>query len=73
MHHVTRASSGQDLVKCTPVLVRTEEEQIRIAAYLDKKCGSIEASIEYKQRIIERLTAYKKSLIYEVVTGKKEV
>ena len=27
----------------------------------------------YKQRIIERLTAYKKSLIYESVTGKKEV
>ena len=56
-----------------PVLVPPKDEQISIAAYLDKKCGAIESSIEYKQRVIERLTAYKKSLIYEVVTGKKEV
>lgn len=73
MNLVTRASLGQDLLKSMPVLVPPKDEQLRIAAYLDKKCGAIESSIEYKQRVIERLTAYKKSLIYEVVTGKKEV
>lgn len=73
MNLVTRASLGQDLLKSMPVLVPPKEEQTNISAYLDKKCGTIESSIEYKQRVIERLTAYKKSLIYEVVTGKKEV
>ena len=73
MNLVTRASLGQDLLKSMSVLVPPKDEQISIAAYLDKKCGAIESSIEYKQRVIERLTAYKKSLIYEVVTGKKEV
>ena len=73
MNLVTRASLGQDLLKSMPVLVPPKDEQISIAAYLDKKCGAIESSIEYKQRVIERLTAYKKSLIHEVVTGKKEV
>ena len=73
MNLVTRASLGQDLLKSMPVLVPPKDEQISLAAYLDKKCGAIESSIEYKQRVIERLTAYKKSLIYEVVTGKKEV
>lgn len=73
MNLVTRASLGQDLLKSMTVLVPPKDEQISIAAYLDKKCGAIESSIQYKQRVIERLTAYKKSLIYEVVTGKKEV
>lgn len=73
MNLVTRASLGQDLLKSMPVLVPPKDEQISIAAYLDEKCGAIESSIEYKQRVIELLTAYKKSLIYEVVTGKKEV
>lgn len=73
MNLVTRASLGQDLLKSMPVLVPPKEEQTRIAKYLDKKCNAIETSIAYKQKIVDRLTAYKKSLIYEVVTGKKEV
>ena len=48
-------------------------EQTRIAAYLDEKCAAIDSNIESRQSLIEKLTAYKKSLIYEVVTGKKEV
>ena len=73
MNLVTRASLGQDLLKSMPVLVPPKEEQIRIAVYLDKKCGAIDSSIKYKQRVIEQLTAYKKYLIDEFVTGKKEV
>lgn len=49
------------------------KEQREIADYLDKKCAAIDSLIEKKQQFIEELTAYKKSLIYEYVTGKKEV
>lgn len=48
------------------------EEQQEIAAYLDEKCAAIDTLIEKKQAIITELEAYKKSLIYEYVTGKKE-
>lgn len=48
-------------------------EQQQIAYYLDKKCSAIDLAIEKKHAIIKKLTEYKKSLIYEVVTGKKEV
>jgi type I restriction enzyme S subunit len=49
------------------------EEQQRIADYLDKKCADIDSLISIKQQKIEELKEYKKSLIYEYVTGKKEV
>ena len=48
-------------------------EQQEIADYLDKKCSAIDSAIEKKQALIEKLKEYKKSLIYEVVTGKKEI
>lgn len=49
------------------------EEQNAIATYLDKKCAIIEQSIADKQTQIETLKSYKASLIYEYVTGKKQV
>lgn len=49
------------------------ETQHRIADYLDNKCTKIDATIAHKQSVINKLTEYKKSLIYEVVTGKKEI
>ena len=49
------------------------DEQAHIADYLDAKCAEIDRAINGKQSIIEDLKAYKQSLIYEVVTGKKEV
>ena len=48
-------------------------EQQKIAAYLDAKCAAIDKNIADRQTLIEKLTAYKKSLIYEAVTGKKEI
>jgi len=44
-----------------------------IIYYLDGKCGVINDVIQQKYSLINKLTEYKKSLIYEVVTGKKEV
>lgn len=50
-----------------------DEEQAKIVDYLDTKCSQIDKLIEIKQKKIESLEQYKKSLIYEYVTGKKEV
>ena len=49
------------------------KEQNEIMDYLDKKCTAIDTAIQQKQKLIEKLTEYKKSLIYECVTGKKEI
>ena len=48
-------------------------EQIEIDVFLSKVCSNIDKLIIRKQTAIDKLAAYKKSLIYEVVTGKKEV
>lgn len=48
-------------------------EQKAIADYLDKKCSQIDHLIAIKQAKIEKLEQYKQSLIYEYVTGKREV
>lgn len=49
------------------------EERNKIVFYLDHKCTQIDQLIALKQQKIEKLQQYKKSLIYEYVTGKKEV
>lgn len=48
------------------------DEQKNIATYLDSKCEEIESIIAIKKKQMETLSSYKKSLIYEYVTGKKE-
>lgn len=49
------------------------EDQIAIVEYLNAKCDQIDQLIAIKQKKIEKLNEYKKSLIYEYVTGKREV
>ena len=51
----------------------SSETQQQIADYLDDKCGKIDQLIAIKQQKIDKLQQYKKSLIYEYVTGKKEI
>ena len=48
-------------------------EQKEIAAYLDAKCAEIDGLIAKKEQLVKELESYKRSLIYEVVTGKREV
>lgn len=50
-----------------------KETQQRIASYLDKKCSKIEETIQNQQQVIEKLKAYKQSLITEAVTGKVKI
>lgn len=49
------------------------EEQVQIAEFLDKECVEISRVIEDKNKQLATLDEYKKSLIFEYVTGKKEV
>ena len=55
------------------IIVPPLEQQREIIDYLDKRCAKIDRLIEIKQQKIDKLNDYKKSLIYEYVTGKKEV
>ncbi|MCL2591774.1 MAG: restriction endonuclease subunit S [Defluviitaleaceae bacterium] len=50
-----------------------KNEQQQIADYLDKKCEKIDSILQDKKNLIAKLKEYKQSLIYEYVTGKKEV
>lgn len=64
--------SAEDVQQFIAFLPDTNE-QLSVVCFLDRKCSAIDATISKKQALIEKLKAYKKSLIYEVVTGKKEV
>ena len=55
------------------VISPTKDEQKDIVAYLDEKCSSIDSIISTKKQQLEKLEEYKKSLIFEYVTGKREV
>lgn len=49
------------------------EEQQEIATYIRSKCAEIDKLVVKKEQLVKELESYKKSLIYEVVTGKREV
>ncbi|MBE6086174.1 MAG: restriction endonuclease subunit S [Selenomonas ruminantium] len=55
------------------IVVPPLNEQKQIAAYLDEKCATIDEIIAEKEALIADLESYKKSLIYEAVTGKRKV
>ena len=66
-------SISQSIIKQATIILPPVEEQIAIATYLNKKCTEIDNLIAAKQQKIEMLKDYKKSLIFECVTGKKEI
>lgn len=68
-----REGMNFEQISKTLIPIMSVKEQEDICNYLDKKCSAIDSAIEKKQAIIEKLKEYKKSLIYEVVTGKREV
>jgi len=55
------------------VIYPSKDVQNKIVEYLDCVCHKLDSNIERKHRMINKLQEYKKSLIYEVVTGKREV
>lgn len=66
--HLTQGNLKNIMVVIPPYC-----EQESIVAYLDEKCANLDSLIVKKQSLIDKLSEYKQSLIYEVVTGKKEV
>ena len=62
-----------ELLSSCPIPKPPMEEQQLICDYLDEKCAKIDDLIEIKQTKIDKLNDYRKSIIYEYVTGKKEV
>ena len=64
---------NQNELSAIMVTIPPQSEQETISKYLSEKCASLDVAIDKKQGLIYKLNAYKKSLIYEVVTGKKEV
>ena len=62
-----------DQFRAIKVVAPPKEEQEEIIDCLDQKCAEIDALVTKKEQIVVELEAYKKSLIYEVVTGKREV
>ena len=63
----------KDKLSCVPFCLCPTGEQKEIADYLDAKCAEIDKLIAKKEQLAKELESYKKSLIYEVVTGKREV
>ena len=63
----------KDKLANVPFIVFSQSEQEEIAEYLNEKCAGIDALIAKKQQYLIEIENYKKSLIYEYVTGKKKV
>lgn len=66
--HFTKEKIGNTKIVLFPL-----PEQQRIAAYLGEKCARIDALLAEKDELLDKLAEYKKSLIFECVTGKREV
>jgi type I restriction enzyme S subunit len=76
-HYITGSAQpklSQDNIKNFIIpMPRDYTEQQAIADYLDEKCADIDSLIQTKQSKIDSLKEYKKSIIYEYVTGKREL
>lgn len=68
-----REGMTAEAIKNSPIPIPSIPEQSEIVAYLNEKTSAIDFLIQKKEQLISELEAYKKSLIYEYVTGKKEV
>lgn len=69
----TQGNIGKESLIRAKIVIPKLKEQTQIISYLDSKCSEIDAIIADKKRQLDILAEYKKSLIYEYVTGKKEV
>jgi len=73
IHGAVNHNVHADNILETRIAIPPLNEQNKIVEYLDKKCENINKLISIKKQKIEKLEEYKKSLIYEYVTGKKQV
>lgn len=66
-------SISRKILNDATVLLPGDKEQHEIVEYLDEKCSEMDSLIAQKEQLISELDKFKKSIIYEYVTGKKEV
>ena len=64
---------GFDDFKNLPFVIPPYDEQVEIVEYIEKVCKKYDTLIERKTNLLEEMECYRKSVIYEYVTGKKEV
>lgn len=64
---------GKDSLYKSRIILPPLSSQIKICRWLDEQCGGVDNMISEKEALIADLEAYKKSLIFEVVTGKRKV
>ena len=69
----TQSNVGLDSMSKVKIILPSMSEQQEIADYLDRKCAEIDSLIAAKEQLLTELESYKKSVIYEYVTGKKEI
>ena len=69
----TQQTLGVKTIEALKFFIPPIEEQDEIIEHLNEKCYEINILLEKKQQLLEELESYKKSLIFEYVTGKKEV
>ena len=67
----TQPNISQQLIKNLTIIIPKFNDQLEIVEFLDKKCSEIDSVISKKERQLDLIKEYKKSLIYECVTGKK--
>ena len=65
--------TNQNFSNMKIIFCNSEKEQKEIVDFLDKKCSEIDSLISDKKEQLEKLASYKQSMIYEYVTGKKEI
>ena len=73
MDRVKMPKINQNELSNIKIPVPSDEEQKEIAEYLDDKCEKLDLLIDKKNELVQQLEEYKRSLVYEYVTGKKEV
>lgn len=66
-------SISQSIIKQTSIVLPPIDEQHHITDYLNEKCADVDRLIALKEQKIEKLKDYKKSVIYEAVTGKTDI
>lgn len=66
-------SITQKILKETTIIIPGKEERNEIVKYLDEKCTELDKIIAKKEKLVEEIEDLKRSLIYECVTGKREV
>ena len=71
--HTTLPIINNQTLGSVSITLPSKKEQLEIAEYLDETCPKIEAVIREKKNLIAELEEYKKSIIFEAVTGKRRV